>query len=96
MLKRTSLFDSPLREEHEIELNGKVFRVEINRSEDGPVFSFPGTQPELEPHERDTLIVEMGQMYEDFCSRRLFGSYKPLNSKQWTKKKASNFYARSR
>ena len=86
MLRTSCLFDSPLREEHEINLNGKVFKVSINQEESGPVLSFEDQNIELEPHERESLIVELGQMSQDFKSRRLWGTYKPIKAQSWKKK----------
>lgn len=86
MLRTSCLFDSPLREEHEINLNGKVFRITINQEESGPVLSFKDENIELEPHERDSLITELGQMSQDFKSRRLWGAHKLIKAQPWKKK----------
>jgi hypothetical protein len=86
MLRTSCLFDSPLREEHEIDVNGKVFRVEISQSKEGPVLAFQDDGIQLEPHEREFVIAELGQMSQDFRARRLWGSYTPINAKPWKRK----------
>jgi hypothetical protein len=87
MLLSRPKFDSPDREEHELEVNGKRFLVEITREQGEPVFGFPGPQPDLAPHERDAVIQELGQLSQEFKARRVWGSYRPINAKSWTKKR---------
>ena len=89
MLHKSILHDSPLREEHEINLNGKVFRVEITGSPEGPVFAIDDAGLEFEAHEREVIIAELGQMSLEFRSRRLWGRHKPIKAQSWKNPQSS-------
>ena len=83
MLTTKPTFESPIRDEHEIEINGKLLKVAIVQEEGRPVLSFSGNQPSLEAHEQEQLLSLLGQMSQDFTARRVWGSYRPINRNPW-------------
>lgn len=67
-------------EEHDVNINNKVFSLRIDKSPDGPVFSFRDDGISLEPHEQEHLIREMNEISRDFSSRRVWGMHVPKAS----------------
>ena len=77
MISISLRYEDRERERHEVNINNKVFTLVIDRSPDGPVFSFRDEGVVLEPAEQSALLVEMEALGRDFSSRRLWGTFVP-------------------
>jgi len=65
------------RERYDVNINNKVFSLLIEKSPDGPVFSFRDEKISLDPFEQESLLIEMNELGRDFSSRRLWGTFVP-------------------
>jgi hypothetical protein len=77
MIKIQIRHETRLHEEHEVNVNGKVFTLKIEKGAEGPVFSFDDFNITLDPVEQEHLLQEMKEIEKDFSSRRLWGTYVP-------------------
>lgn len=79
--------EEPRSEEWGLNLNGKSFELRIEKSPEGPVFSFRDEGVSLLPHEQEALIAEMQALKTSFEARRIFGTFVPASAKKISKKK---------
>jgi len=90
MIKIELRHETKERERYEVNVNNKVFSLLIDKSPDGPVFSFVDGGVALDPFEQDSLLIEMNELGRDFSSRRLWGTFVPKchwpNRKKFQKK----------
>lgn len=79
--------EEPRSEEWGLNLNGKSFELRIEKSPEGPVFSFRDEGVSLLPHEQEALFAEMQALKTSFEARRIFGTFVPASAKKISKKK---------
>ena len=77
MIKIELRHETKERERYEVNVNNKVFSLLIDKSPDGPVFSFVDGGVALDPFEQESLLIEMNELGRDFSSRRLWGTFVP-------------------
>jgi hypothetical protein len=68
-------------------VNGKSFELRIEKSPEGPVFSFRDEGVSLLPHEQEAVLAEMRDLGTSFAARRAFGTFVPVSTKKISKKK---------
>ena len=78
--------ESPDHEEHEVNVNGKIFSLRLDKSPSGPVFSFNDEGVTLNRIEQQGLMAEMNDILLDFTSRRIWGTFVPKTRSSERKK----------
>lgn len=79
--------EEPRSEEWGLTVNGKSFELRIEKSPEGPVFSFRDEGVKLLPHEQEAVLAEMRDLKMSFEARRAFGTFVPATRRKKFQKK---------
>ena len=79
--------EEPRSEEWGLSVNGKSFELRIEKSPEGPVFSFRDEGVSLLRHEQEAVLAEMRDLGTSFAARRAFGTFVPASTRKISKKK---------